>query len=209
MKPCSKCHIAQPLDHFPVKRSLASGHSAICKDCVQIYQVQYRRMRGMKPYPEFLQRIWGNIKQCDHGDLCLYCCWPWQKGYAGNGYPKIGIRVNKKLCTMAVPRIVYELWNARPLLPGYDACHHCDFRPCCNPLHLFSGTNGHNNRDAMRKGRNIKGEQVYGAKLEADTVLLIRRLAAQDMSGAQISRELGYPRGIVYRVLRRETWKHI
>lgn len=33
-----------------------------------------------------------------------------------------------------------------------NALHHCDNPPCVNPLHLFNGTKGDNNRDLAAKG---------------------------------------------------------
>lgn len=32
-------------------------------------------------------------------------------------------------------------------------CHKCDCRPCCNPEHLFAGSNFDNRQDSKDKGR--------------------------------------------------------
>ena len=40
-----------------------------------------------------------------------------------------------------------------PAKPGvFVVCHRCDFKPCCNPQHLFLGTQGDNIREARNKG---------------------------------------------------------
>jgi hypothetical protein len=31
--------------------------------------------------------------------------------------------------------------------------HHCDNPPCCNPLHLYAGTQRQNIHDAIARGR--------------------------------------------------------
>jgi hypothetical protein len=43
------------------------------------------------------------------------------------------------------------------------ACHTCDNPPCCNPAHLFPGTNSDNVQDALSKGRFImpSGDSHY------------------------------------------------
>lgn len=43
----------------------------------------------------------------------------------------------------------------RGLIPeGMHVCHHCDNPPCCNPDHLFLGTDSDNMSDCARKRRH-------------------------------------------------------
>jgi hypothetical protein len=41
----------------------------------------------------------------------------------------------------------------RSLLPGMQACHHCDNPPCIQPEHLYEGTSADNHRDMVERGR--------------------------------------------------------
>ena len=50
-------------------------------------------------------------------------------------------------------RIAWELTYG-PVPDGMQVCHHCDNPPCCNPTHLFLGTQADNMHDRDRKGRN-------------------------------------------------------
>jgi hypothetical protein len=40
-----------------------------------------------------------------------------------------------------------------PIPKGKFICHHCDYKPCCNPDHLFLGTPADNTADHIAKGR--------------------------------------------------------
>jgi hypothetical protein len=50
-----------------------------------------------------------------------------------------------------VHRAVYEAMCGKTDLL---VCHHCDRPGCCEPTHLWAGTNSQNVRDCVRKGRN-------------------------------------------------------
>jgi hypothetical protein len=52
-------------------------------------------------------------------------------------------------------------------------CHSCDNTLCCNPSHLFLGTNQDNSRDASQKGRLQRGEKHTGNRLTEEQVLEI------------------------------------
>lgn len=223
MKTCYKCHLSKSLVEFARNKESKDGYGGQCLLCLKAYGEDYRRARGAKPYPPFLNRLWDNIQQCHHEDLCPYCCWPWLKGTSKKGYGKLGIRIQGQLVTLMVTRVVYEIWHAHPLLPHQLACHYCDNPPCCNPSHLWIGTANDNIQDAVRKGRHAvglrtgththpesyMGEKNHMAKLTADDVVHIRALYAEGYSFAHISQFYPVSEFTVRAAVRRRTWKHI
>lgn len=53
---------------------------------------------------------------------------------------------------------------------GLLVCHSCDTPACCNPEHLFLGTNADNRRDCVAKGRtNCARGDANGARLHPET----------------------------------------
>jgi hypothetical protein len=80
-------------------------------------------------------------------------CWPWTGGRNKDGYG----RFHGKPKQLA-HRVVYNE-SVGPVPDGICVLHSCDNPPCCNPRHLFLGTLLDNNRDAVRKGRNAKGDK--------------------------------------------------
>lgn len=59
---------------------------------------------------------------------------------------------------------------------GTLVLHRCDNKACCNPAHLFLGTQQDNVRDAVRKGRMQHGERHFLAKLTIAEVREIKEL---------------------------------
>lgn len=100
---------------------------------------------------------------------------------------------------------------------GMYVCHRCDVPSCCNPDHLFLGTSKDNNHDMRRKGRESnpprnhhdKGEYRYNAKLTEAKVLEIRDRYSSGVSDYLLSKEYGVSRGVIYRVARKITWRHV
>jgi hypothetical protein len=132
-------------------------------------------------------------------------CWEWRGARDKNGYGKAGW--NNRL--FRAHRIALSLvdgdWDS-PL----QVLHTCDNPPCCNPSHLWRGTNSDNRRDMYAKGRRrpggAKGEAAGAAKLTSEEVLAIR---ASPLSGAQLAKQYGVARNYIFAVKKRITWKHL
>ncbi len=119
------------------------------------------------------------IRQCDHGNDCEICCWEWQGWTNKDGYGEF--EYHDKLYRPHV--VAYMISAGLPAIPyKMCVCHQCDFPACCNPNHLWLGTQKENIQDASRKGRltnRLKGEKHLKAKLSSADVQQIRILREQ------------------------------
>lgn len=87
-------------------------------------------------------------------------CWYWTAFCMENGYGLFRFPEGHKLAH----RVSYELFNG-PLDPKLDVMHLCDVPCCVNPAHLRLGTRTDNMRDAVVKGRMVRGSAHGRAKL--------------------------------------------
>jgi len=110
-------------------------------------------------------------------------------------------------------RIVYFL--TRGIDPGnLDVCHTCDCPGCCEPSHLFLGTQADNNHDMVRKRRNKSiphpcpqpGVINGNAKLTDAAVRIIR---TSTESNVALARQYGVSDMIISLVKRHKRWTHI
>ncbi|KKL78172.1 hypothetical protein LCGC14_2027530 [marine sediment metagenome] len=149
--------------------------------------------------PEQIGRFWAKVDQQGDDD-----CWEWTASLLTTGYGqfKVGSRM------MGAHRIVYFLNYGQPT--GFFVCHHCDNRKCCNPKHLFLGTNADNMADAARKGRvkgpHFNGEENGRAKLTTQQVLAIRKSPDRQVSLAE---KYGVTPVMISRIKLRKAWRHL
>lgn len=148
-------------------------------------------------------------------------CWTWRGTKLPHGYGIFYVARNGIKTKYYAHRVAYSLVNG-PLLPGLFVCHRCDNPSCCNPSHLFAGTQTDNMRDAKRKGRCVfnplKGEANPHSKLKASEVLEIRRLFVRGVPGKnprtkgnsqELANQFGISRTTVYHIYREKGWKHL
>jgi hypothetical protein len=79
---------------------------------------------------------------------------------------------------------------------GMCACHHCDNPPCCNPLHLFWGTDQDNAADRGSKGR------ARGAPAKIDIPRLLE-LRSQGASYSKLAAIFSVNQGSIGKALKR------
>jgi hypothetical protein len=106
-------------------------------------------------------------------------CWEWKKSKThGYGcYSPINRRYGYYRKQVPAHRIGYELFNGMINDKKTLCCHICDNRKCCNPNHIFLGSNRDNILDAVKKrrfpGQNKthcpKGHPLSGENLKFNT----------------------------------------
>jgi len=149
------------------------------------------------PKPTSEERFWAKVDRS--GD-----CWVWIAGTTEWGYGRF--RMDGRL--YLAHRVAY-MFLVGPVPDGMGVLHRCDNPPCCNPAHLFLGTDADNSHDCIEKGRNARGERGGKAKLSELDVQDLRQLYASGMSFQRLAPLYGVSVRTVRAVVNRETWKHV
>ena len=136
-------------------------------------------------------------------------CWPWKASCSKQtGYGKFG-KGGKYGGWIEAHRVAYELTNG-PVPPGFLVMHSCDYRPCCNPLHLFAGTTLDNILDKVRKGihrwKTPYGETAGTAKLTRVQVAEIKSRHVIGDSRAALARDYGVSWTQIARIVTGRSW---
>jgi hypothetical protein len=155
--------------------------------------------------PELVHRFWGYVKILGPDD-----CWLWTGGRFTNGYGQF--RLGKK--KVKSHRCALELSLGRDLLDGLKSLHQCDNPPCCNPGHLFEGSDADNAHDRDAKGRGshagappLPGERNPAAKLAESAVLQIRASAAKGLLKTELASAFGMSKSQIGNIVAGRCWK--
>lgn len=168
------------------------------------------------------QDFWRNVDRRN-----LAGCWPWLLAVDDHGYGRVRYHQHE----WKAPRLAWTLTHGDP--GDSSVLHHCDNPLCCNPSHLFLGTQSDNMRDSSQKGRHprnangylpsgerhharsrpevmARGERNASAKLTADDVRSIRRARDAQLGTLRgLALKYGVTKGTINFIAKRKTWRHI
>lgn len=115
-------------------------------------------------------------------------CWLWRGALAGSNrrYGQVMWRAKYRTPQRA-HRIAWELTHG-PISPDQQINHHCDNPICCNPAHLYLGTQADNMRDASARARFTVPRT---RTLSLHERLLIYRTPLTRGSGVALARQFG------------------
>lgn len=136
-------------------------------------------------------------------------CWTCDTAYKTRaGYLHLQITENGVQHAIKVHRFSYEHFKG-PLPKGKLACHTCDVRWCCNPEHLFPGTQSDNMQDMIRKGRGLVGEKNGNTRFKEADILRIYRYLDAGLTRAAIAKRLNVPAVTISQISTGRNWKHL
>jgi hypothetical protein len=148
--------------------------------------------------PRELARFWKHVAK--GGDAC----WLWTGSVRPDGYGQVTLGGRNNL----VPRAMWVITNG-PIPGGLNVCHSCDNPTCCNPAHLFLGTQQANVLDMVAKRRHAIGAKHGLSKLTEAQVVEMRNRHAQGERVGVLAKNYGVSPATVCRVVHRNGWLHV
>lgn len=149
-----------------------------------------------KPLPTFTRkdetRFWHRVF-CKGPDEC----WPWIGSRLKDGYGKFAMNGGWILANRAAYFFSNEIDPQEHMV-----CHSCNNPPCCNPAHLFAGTNQENVSQMWQERRREP-------KLRADDILVIRERLLRGDSMKAIGFDYGVNSVTIFKIKWREIWNHV
>lgn len=120
--------------------------------------------------------------------------------------------------TYIVDRVAYWIFFGEE--PGLLlVCHTCDNPRCCNPCHLFLGTDQDNKDDSIAKGRSpsvtypkLQDRPTrlnHQSKLTEEVVRKIKDQLKSGVPPTTIAREYGVSKGAIYQIKQGKTWSWV
>ena len=131
-------------------------------------------------------------------------------------YGVYNLKVRGKWRAIRTHRYAWKQLNGQ-IPNGLFICHSCDNGKCCNPNHLWLGTNGENQLDSIAKGRSgfrppqsKLGEEHHSAKLKEWQVIEIReRYKVGGISQDKLAAEYSVNQNAISKIILRRSWKNI
>lgn len=153
------------------------------------------------------QRFWSKVQRTGPDE-----CWLWQAHRTRSGYGHFSTWVSDHNKVTVAHRMAWTLTNGA-IPAGLCVCHRCDNPPCCNPSHLFLGTQRENIADMDAKGRahrvRLPGSKNHQAKLTEALVVDIRRCHGRGETAVALAKQYGVSDVLIGLVVSRRAWRHV
>lgn len=194
-----------------------------------VHSIWRRLMMRVLINQDVVDRFWSKVDVL-HGPVRPgeSLCWLWQGAIDWDGYGMFEACTvkwsGKKSRTYRAHRFAFIILTGKILDANQHVCHSCDVPRCCNPAHLWVGTNLDNIRDRCKKGRSAQGDKsgarqhpekvrrghaVNTSKLQATDVLAIRAAFAAGASKRSLSRRFAVARHTILKIVEGVYWKHL
>lgn len=153
--------------------------------------------------PSDVIRFWSKVDICEDDR-----CWNWCGSIRGNsGYGQFYVGGKRNYKQLSSHRVAWEFYNNQFIPEKMLVCHSCDNRLCCNPKHLFLGSQADNIQDMISKNRQATKERHGRAKINMNIANEIRqRYAAGGQSQDELAKEYGINQTTAGRIVRNEIW---
>ena len=141
-------------------------------------------------------------------------CWIFTGAANAFGYGIVGTG-SRGMPNDRAHRITYKHFRG-DIPAGMFVCHECDVPSCCNPEHLFLGTNQDNVNDMVKKGRNSKpprnphitGSAHPGSKLTEAQAAEIRIMYLQGSTQKYIADQYGMAHQTISKIVNNKRYKN-
>lgn len=132
-------------------------------------------------------------------------CWEWQGDIENNGYARLSIR---DVPARHAHRASYLLYKGE-IPEGLQVNHLCHVRSCCNPEHLYLGSQKENMKDKIDLDRQAKGSKNGNSKLTEKQVKEIKILLEKGLTCAQIGKQYEVSGTTILNIKTLRQWRHI
>lgn len=132
-------------------------------------------------------------------------CWEWERSKDGGGY---GVFTTHKYGREKSHRISY-LECVGEIPEGLMVLHTCDNPSCCNPKHLFLGTNQENMDDKVKKNRQSRlfgGDNGRCQMSEKNIMSMRKDYRSGNFSYSDLVYKYKISQTQVARIIKRESW---
>jgi len=144
-----------------------------------------------------LARYWAKVDKRGDDE-----CWPWTRSLSAgkDGYGHLNI--NQVIFDSH--RLTWALVYGE-IPDGLCVLHKCNFKPCCNPKHLYLGTKADNMADLKATGHNF----AINACLTDEQVRSLREEVKSGVPQNKLAYRLRMDPTAFSRMIRGKTYKHV